>query len=310
MPEPSTLHIDSVLSNLSAKYRNDDMLWSRILPAVKVGRRSDKFFKYNKEDSYRLTDDSVGPRSMPNEIDWGVTEDSYSVTDHALGEWLPQEAIENADNPLEPEADTNDFLNLLLDVAQEKRVADTVFSAGTYPTGNKVQLTGDDQWSGSTDDPVGDLMTAVEGCFMRANTLVFGLEAWKTFRQLPEVIEAAKATAQSLTNGFATAAEVAALFEVQNVLVGRSRYISTKEGQTATYSRLWGKHCAALYVAKNPGIRTVTFGVTFSETLRHTQRDFDPKRGVKGAHYIKVAWNSDEKVVASDLGYFIEDAVA
>ena len=40
-----------------------------------------------------------------------------------------------------------------------------------------------------------------------------------------------------------------------------------------------------------------------------TMRDFDPKRGVKGAHYIKVAWNSDEKIVASDLGYFIQDAV-
>ena len=59
-----------------------------------------------------------------------------------------------------------------------------------------------------------------------------------------------------------------------------------------------------------PGIKTITFGATFSETRRQTQRDFDPKRGVKGAHYLKVAWNSDEKVIASDLGYMIENAVA
>jgi len=30
---------------------------------------------------------------------------------------------------------------------------------------------------------------------------------------------------------------------------------------------------------------------------------------VKGAHYFKVAWNSDEKIIASDAGYFIQDAV-
>jgi hypothetical protein len=313
MPEPKTLHVDAVLSNLSVKYRNDDMIWPLVMPVVKAGKRSDKFFKYAKEDSYRLVDDSIGPGSMPNEVDWGVSEDNYSVTDHALGEWLPQEAIDNADNPLSPEADTNDFLNMLLDVAEEKRVADIVFNAGTYPAGNKVALSGTSQWSGSADDPIGDVMSAVETCFMRANTLIFGVEAWKVFRQLPEVLDAVKASTRYQSEGgggFATAPEVAALFEVERVLIGRSRYITSKEGQSPAYARLWGKHCAALHAAKTPGIRTITFGVTFSEMLKQTQRDFDPKRGAKGAYYIKVAWNSDEKVVASDLGYLIEDAVA
>lgn len=312
MPEPKTVHVDSVLSNLSVKYRNEDMIWPLVMPVVKVGKRSDKFFRYNKEDSYRLADDSVGPRSMPNEIGWGVTEDNYSVTDHALGEWLPQEVMDNADNPIEPEADTNDFLNMLLDVSEEKRVADIVFSADTYPAENKKQLSGTSQWGEPDDDPIGDVMNAVEGCFMRANTLVFGAEAWKSFRQLPEVLEAVSAGSRykNPSGGFASASEIAALFEVEQVLIGRARYISSKEGQPSAYTRLWGKHCAALYVAQNPGIRTVTFGAAFSETLRQTQRDFDPKRGVKGAHYIKVAWNSDEKVIAGDLGYFIRDAVA
>ena len=108
----------------------------------------------------------------------------------------------------------------------------------------------------------------------------------------------------------ASGQEVAQLFEVERVLIGRSRYNTAKQGQAASYSRLWGKHCAALYVEPNPGIRTITFGVTFVESLRATYRDFDGKRGIKGAHYIRPAWNSDEKVIASDCGYLIEDAVA
>ncbi|MDP2689509.1 MAG: hypothetical protein Q8P48_05295, partial [Deltaproteobacteria bacterium] len=168
------------------------------------------------------------------------------------------------------------------------------------------------QWGGSADDPIGDIMTAVEGCFMRANTLIFGLDAWIKFRQLPEILDAVKSSTrfQDSPGGLATQSEVASLFDVDRILIGRSRYISTAEGQTPTYTRLWGKHCAALHVVPNPGIRSITFGATFSETTRITMRDFDPKRGVKGAHYIKTAWNSDEKVIASDLGYFIQDAVA
>jgi hypothetical protein len=311
MPEPRNVHVDAVLSNLSVKYRNEAMIWPLVMPDVKMGKRSDKFYVYNKADSYQLPNDALGPKSMPNEYDLGVGTDNYSVKDHGLGDWLPQEEIDNADNPLQPEVDVNDFLNLLLDIAQEKRVADIVFAAGSYPTGNKVQLSGTAQWSGSADDPLKDVMDAIEGCFLRANTLVFGADAWKVFRRLPEVLDAVKGTVGvAPRGGLASPSEVASLFEVERVLVGRGRYNTAKEGQTPSYTRLWGKHCSALHVEKNPGIRTVTFGVTFCETRKQTQRDFDPKRGVKGAHYIKVAWNSDEKVVASDLGYFIQDAVA
>jgi len=312
MPEPKDLHKDAVLSRLSVMYRNALMIWLFLMPVVKVGKRSDVFYKYNKADSYKLADDMIGPKALPNEVDWGVTTDNYSVKDHALADWVPQEDIDNADNPLRPEMDTNDFLNMLLDVAQEKRVADIVFSAASYPTGNKVQLSGTAQWGDSADDPINDILTAVEGCFIRANTLAFGVDAWKKFRQLPEILDAVKSTTryQGSPGGLATGSEVAALFEVDQVLVGRSRYITSKEGQTPTYARLWGKHCAALYVEKNPGVRSITFGVTFAEMLRQTWKGFDGKRGVKGAWFIKPAWNSDEKVIASDVGYFIEDAVA
>jgi len=312
MPEPKDLHVDAILTNLSVKYRNEAMIWPLVMPSVKVNKRSDLFYKYNKEDSYKLVDDTLGPKSDPNEVDWGVTQDNYSVKGHGLGDWLPQESIDGADNPLQPEIDTVEFLNLLLDIAQEKRVADIVFAAASYPTGNKVQLSGDTQWGGAADDPVQDILDAVEGCFLRANTLVFGADAWKKFRALPEVLDAVKGATryQGSPGGLATLSEVASLLEVDQVLVGRGRYTATKEGQTATYARLWGKHCAALHVVPNPGIKSITFGVTFAESLRQTWRGFDGKKGEKGAHYFKVSWNSDEKIIASDLGYFIQDAVA
>jgi hypothetical protein len=311
MPEAKAMHKDAVLSNLSVKYRNDAMIWPFVMPIVKVNKRSDIYYVYNKDDSFKLVDDRLSPKGMANEIDWGVADQNYSVKDHALGDWLPQEAIDNADNPLQPEIDTNDFLNMSLDVAQEKRVVDKVFAAASYPVGNKTQLAGNYKWGGTTDDPIGDVQTAIEACFQRANVLVFGVDAWLKFRKLPEILDAVKAVAgATLKGGMASAPDVAQLFEVERILIGRARYNAARPGQAATYTRLWGKHCAALYVAPSPGIKTITFGATFAETLRFTARDFDAKRGLKGAHYIRPGWNSDEKIIASDCGYFIEDAVA
>lgn len=312
MPEARELHIDSVLTNMSVQYRNEEMIWQEIMPKIKIVKRSDIYYKYAKENAFRVYDDKIGPRSQANEIDYGQSSDNYSVKDHALADWVGQEEIDNADTPLAPETDANDNLNSALDVAQEQRVATVVFAAGTYPVGNKVVLAGATQWSGASDNPIKDVQDAVEGCFVRANTLVFGIDAWLVFRRLPEILDAVKAIAgTSLQGGMVTPDGVANLFEVERILIGRSRYITTKEGQTATFARLWGKHMAALHI--KPGasaVRSITFGKTFVETERMTMRSFDEKRGLKGAHYIKTGWNSDEKIIASDLGYFIENAVA
>ncbi|MCH8029075.1 MAG: hypothetical protein IH874_03990 [Candidatus Dadabacteria bacterium] len=312
MPERTDVHIDTPLTNLSVKYSNDELIWRSVMPIVRVRKPSDKYFEYTKADVYSIVDDAVGPKSMPNEVDWDLGTKTFTVTDHALADWVPQEVVDASDNPVSPLVDTNDFLNERLDLAQEDRVAALVFLAATYPSGNKVTLSGTSQWSGSADDPVSDVLTAVETCFMRANTLVFGEEAWKVFRILPEVLDAVKSSTrfQGSQGGLASSSEVASLFDVNRVLIGRARKNTADEGQTPAYARIWGKHMVALHVNPSPGIKGITFGVSFVETDRTTYRDFDGKMGVKGAHYIKVGWNSDEKIIASDLGYMIEDAVA
>ncbi|MDA8326207.1 MAG: hypothetical protein M0033_08300 [Nitrospiraceae bacterium] len=312
MPPVGQLHIDSALTNLSVRYRNEAMIWPLVLPIVPVQRRSDKYFVYTKADAYTLADDTVFPKTLPNEMDWGTSTGNYSVRDHAFGDWLPEEVIENADVPLQPEVDTNDYLNLLLDIAQENRVANVVFNAANYSSTNQLTLSGTSQWSSSGSTPINDILNAIESCFMRANTLVFGIQTWMALRTNPQILDAVKAATrlQAAEGGMATRDEVASLFEVDQVLVGRARYNTAKQGQTPSFARLWGKHAAALHVEKNPGIRSITFGATFSEMRRQTQRDFEPKRGIKSGQYLKVAWNSAEIVIANDVGYFVQNAVA
>jgi len=310
MPEPRDMHVNRPLTKLSIAYKNDEYIWPKVMPVVKVTKRSDSYWVLDKADAYRIHDDKMGPTAKPNEIKWGVSTDNYSVVDHGLGDWVAQTEIDNADVPLAPLEQTNENLNVALDNAQEYRVAQIAFGSANYGSNT---TTPSPLWGASSDTPIKDVMDAIEACFMRANTLVFGQDAWSAFRRLPEIIDACKAVNKgggSFAGGMVSPNEVATLFEVDEVVVGRARRISTKRGQTASYARMWGKHMAALHVTKNPGIKSISFGLTFSEMQRQTLTVKDGTRGTKGATFVKVCWNSDEKVVASDCGYLLDSVIS
>jgi hypothetical protein len=313
MPEPQNLHIDVGLTNLSVKYSNDDLIWRQVMPPVKVAKRSDDYWVYNKIDSYTIADDTIGPKGLPNEYDWGATPTPFRVTDRALSTWVPQEDVDNADAPLQPMVDANDFLNLLLDLAQENRVAQTVFNSANYAASNILTLSGTSCWDQSAGNPIENILGAQVACFKKANTVVMGADLWAVFRQLPQILDAVKSPSryQNTPGGVATIEEMKGLFDIPNWLVGNARYNAAGYGLAASYARLWpSNYCAVLYIEPHPGLKTITWGATLAETLRLTYHDFEGKRGVKGAHFLKVAWNQVQQVIAPDVGYLIANPLS
>ena len=312
MPNPNAVHVDTTLTNFSLQYKNEEMIWDKLMPVVKVGKRSEKYWVLDKGQRFRKPDDALAADAMPNEMKVKRSTDNYSVEDHGQAGWVSREEEDNADTPLSPMMDQTELNLEVLHLAQEIRVASLVFAAATYPVGNKVQLAGTSQWGQSADDPIGAILTGLDAAFFRPNKIVFGAEAWTVFRRLPEVLDAVKGAtrSQGAGGGLANRSEVASLFDVDEVLVGRARQNTANEGQADAYARVWGKHCALLYVNPNAGNKTVTFGKTFVESKMMTFRNFDGKRGVKGSTHVKTTWNSDEKITAADVGYLIQDAVA
>jgi len=313
MPEPKDLHIDAPLTNYSQQYKNEEMIADAVLPLVKVAKRSDSFIKYNKDERFTLPNDFIGPKSEGNEVEWNVSTDNYSVEDYSLQEFVSNAEKENADMPLDPERDALDFLMELLVLAREKRCADLVFAAGTYPAANKTLLAGVNQWSDETNsNPITNIMTGLDAAFMRPNIAVFGAESWMSLRKHPKILDAVKGAtrSQGAKGGIASREDVAALFELDAVYVGRSRRNTAKKGQAASYGRLWGKHAALLHVKQGLSPRSISFGCAFQEMKSTVSKWEVPGRGVKGGTMVKVAWNMDEKIKASDLGYFIENATA
>ncbi len=313
LAEPSGLHVDAVLTNYSQQYKHEPLIGGEVMPFVPVMKRSDKYAKYDKDQRFTVPNTAIGPKSKAGELDLKVSFDNYSVKDYGLEEFVSQAEIDNADNPLDPARDALDLLMELLMLDHEKRVATAAFTAANYPAGNKVTLAGTDQWTDTTNaDPLDDIMTGLDATFMRPNIMVFGADSWRSFRQHPKIVDAVKGATrqQGAQGGIASREDVAALFEVERVLVGRSRENTAAEGQTATFGRLWGDSCALLHVRRNLSPRSITWGCTFQELRPTVTRRRDDSRGVKGGEVIKVAMNSDEKIKASDLGYLISDTNA
>jgi hypothetical protein len=283
------------------------------MPIIKVGKRSDLYWIYNKVDTYTVPDDTVGPVALPNEYDWGVANGQFTVTDRALGNWIPQEAIDNADTPMQPLVDGTEFLNRMLDLAQERRVVDQVFNTNNYSSSNVLTLTSSNQWDLSGGNAVENILGAIEACFEKANTVIMGADLWAVFRQLPQILDSVKNATrlQATPGGVATVEEMKGLFEINNWVVGRSRYNTAAPGAAPTYARLWpSNYCFVGYVNPHPGLKQVTWGVSFAETLRIAYRGFDGKRGIKGAHYLKVAWNQDNAVIANDVGFLFVNPIS
>jgi len=82
MPQPSLnqVHVDAILTNISVAYmqKAENFIADKVFPAVPVDKKSNLFFKYNKNDWFR---DEAQRRAGGTESagsGYGLTTDSYS----------------------------------------------------------------------------------------------------------------------------------------------------------------------------------------------------------------------------------------
>lgn len=303
--------IQPQLTAIALAYQNARFVADDVLPRFGVDRQEFKYTKYTLEDSFTIPDTKVGRTSKPNEINWSATEGVSATADYGLEDAVPYADTQNAQGtPVNPEARSTELLTDLIGLDREKRVADLVFNAATYPAANKTTLSGTSQWSDFTNsDPLSAIFTAMDGMLVRPNILVVGRAVFTKLIMHPKIVKAFHGN--SGDSGVVSRQFLAQLFELDDVIVGEGWYNTAKPGQTASLARLWGKHAALLY--RNPLATTqrgVTFGITAQWGGRIAGTRPDPDIGLRGGTRIRVGESVKELVLASDTGYFFQNAVA
>jgi len=313
-PTRSDVHIDSILTNISIAYiqSQDNFIASKVFPVIPVDKQSDKFFTYPKNAWLRDEAQRRAPATESAGSGYGLSTDNYSADVWAFHKDVDEQTRSNADAPLSPDGDATRFVTSRLLLRKEKQWASDYFTTSVWGT----DTTPSALWSNySTSDPIEDIeagkQTILTNTGFMPNTLVLGYPVFRQLKNHPDIVDRIKYTSSENI----TTAMLARLFELQDVYVAMGTNATNNEGETAAYSLIHGKHALLCYVNPTPGLLAPSAGYTFA--WRGVSQFMGTEIGVSRipmplvkAERIEAEMAWDNKVVASDLGYFFSGAVA
>lgn len=153
---------------------------------------------------------------------------------------------------------------------------------------------------------------------VRPNVMTIGREVATALSINPKVVAAIYGKvgvgASASAAGIVSMMALAELFGLKAVYVGESFYNAAKPGQTASMSRLWGKHATLARV--DTAVRSIrggampTFAVTAEWQKRRVRAIPDAKRGIDGGTSIRVAEQVNELILWQKAAYLFTNASA
>ena len=298
------------LTGIAIAYRNLSMIADRVLPRVTaVGTQVFKYFLYSLAQGFTIPDTKVGRRGKPNQVEFSAEEKEASTTDYGLEDGIPQADIANAPPGIDPRAMSVEYIMNLIALDREVRVAGLVFNPATYPTANKITLSGTSQFSDNTSDPISVISDALDACIVRPNVMVIGRPAFSKLARHPQIVSACLRNPGEA--GVARRQDIAALFELEEILVGEAFVNTARKGQAANLSRCWGKHLSLVYRNKQAAPqRDVTFGMTVPWGAPIAGSWPDKNIGLRGGEMVRAGESTCELITCADAAYFIQNAVA
>lgn len=298
------------LTAVAIAYRNTSLIADEAMPRVPISKQEYRYRVHATSERYTIPRTKVGRLGTPNRVTAGFTEESGFAEGYALDDPVPNADIEQSTENYDPLSHAAEYVTDLLELDREVRVAGMTFTAGNYPAGNRVTLSGTSQWSDQANsDPIGDIQTAIDTPLLRPNTLIFGQESWSTLRKHPHIMNAVFGTGAD--RGLARRQQVAELFEVDRVLVGEGYVNTARKGQADNFARVWGDHMAAIHLNRTANTQrgtTFSFSPTWKNRQAGTIQDSDI--GALGGVRVRVVDFVDEKISAPDAGYLISDTNA
>ena len=330
-PTISDLHVSRPLTNLSVAYSNEasQSVHDKVFPVIPVEKQSDKYFTYDDQDWLRTDAKRRAPGAEVAISGWRISTDNYFCERYALGVDIDDPSRANADPAVSDlDGDAVRFITEDLRLRREKDWVTDFFATSKWTGASSTSdMTGQAapastaanflQWNDAASTPIEDLrgeMTAVQQRIARRpNTLVLGLQVWTALADHPDILDRIKYTER----GVVTEDLLASLLGLDNVYISSMVEDSAKEGATASIAFQAGKHALLCYVNRNPGLRALSAGYTFSwkgmpgapqggigSRIKRYRLERNESDRIEGEDW------KDYKIVDARAGAFLASAVA
>lgn len=315
MPTGRALHVDTPLSNtlVTGFDTAGGFVANQLFPVVNVGNQSDKYYILRKEAWLALQDTYRAPKTKARRIEFDVSSESYYAKNHALGADIPLEDLVNADAAIRLRESNTMMIATGLLRGLENRVAATATTSGNHVAA-PVRNTNANAWDAvNSADLVSQIFAGHTAIFqatgLNANTLMLDYQSYMYAKQNTRLFEQLKyrATGPLLVED----AQLKELFQVDNILVARSQKNNANPAQTASITSIWGPTALLCRVEGALSMQTATFGMSFrwnSPTLgvpMAVTRAVDDGAGSAKIEILEGSYYQDEKIIAKDLGYYI-----
>lgn len=260
------------LQNVSIQYRNKSYIGDRVFPIIDTANPKAKITRYLKGAWFR---NEAGIRAAGTRAKRGsfpVDEISLGTAEYAFAKEVTDEDRKNAALPnapaLKPEMDAIEFCSDKVDLSKEVRVADLI-KDNTWIDGNATGEDAGGLWAaGSGNTFLVDInagQRAIQAqTGLKANVLVIDYGTFMSLKEETTILDKIKYTQR----GVLTVDLLAALLELEEVLVGEALVNTAKETKAGTEwsaSKIWEVTATKgmgflFHRPKSPGLKTPSAG--------------------------------------------------
>lgn len=314
MPHPlgSAVRADKVLTNFAVGYKPQEFIASEVFPIIRVPKPSGKYFVFGKElyDVVAQARANMGPYKR---VQHNYAQSSYACLEYGLEEPVDMGVQAEAEG-VDPRQDAAALVMELMYLGLENRVATEILTT-SQPT-TVAALSSGDRWDDPSSDPVQQIETyrnTIIGLTgVRPNRLMIGYQVLAGLKTNDAIKDRIKYGGGPSNPAVVTLQDLAALFEVEKVVVGRAVKNTAKQGQATSLSSIWGKNALLYYAPSSPSMQSPALGMTFLSTHEGgspliVESYEEPQTN---SEVIRARWHSDEVRTGADFGALLQTVVS
>jgi hypothetical protein len=327
-PTAGDVHINRPLTNMSVAWMQEqaNYIADVVFPVVPVMKQSDLYWQFDRGDWLRALAEKRAPGTQSAGGGFGINTASYFADVWAYHKDVDDQTRANADALMDPDRSAVQFVTQANLTRRELEWATNYFAVSIWGGTDQEGITGSSLGSNQFQffDESGSLpiqviraqKQAILGLTgFRPNTLVLGSEVWNVLQDHADFTD--RITAGQTPGGPAIVnrAVLAAVLELDRVLVSDAVINTGPEGGTESTGFILGKSMLLCHSAPSPAIDQPSAGYTYSWTglpgagstgtrIKRFRIEKESSDRVEG----EMAW--DQKVVASELGRFFKTVIA
>lgn len=324
-PTGGDLFVSKPLTNISVAYMNEDseFIASRVFPSVPSDVQGGLYYTYNKGDWFRTAAQRRAPATESAGTGWNVGTDNYFIPVDAVHKDVADQDRSNVadDSPFNLDRDATMFVTRDMLLRREKDWVSAYFGTGKWATTDQTGVAAAPganqflQWNNTASTPIEDIeeqrIILARTTGRKPNFLVIGPEVESVFKNHPQFIERIKYSER----GVVTRELIAALLDLNNVLVPTVVENTAEEGAADNFQFVHGKGALLGHAAPNPGKMIPSAGYTFEWTgyIGAQQRGSRIKKfrmEELAADRVEAEHAYQYKQVSGDLAIFYASAVA